>query len=187
MSRKDQHENFVKAREAVTRFLTHRGASHQYLACIPLQPHEIAEEFFDVLPYALVAESEHDPEFYDACVALFEFHTQENEPLPAPLAVFVLDVLRGKRARPTTRGRKKKNRLRDRAIRYAVQIAFTVEPTLAVYSSEKRDGEVDSACEIVADCLNEMGEMITLENVKQIWKRGGPLLCEAHVREGTKL
>lgn len=109
---------------------------------------------------ALVLESRDSKVAYDACVLIVEQYGDKRA-LPAPLAGFVRDVLRGQHRRLWKPGQSLfKNLVRDAnicaAIEYAVQLGFK--------ATRNDVSSPDSACDLVAKCFE-----LQYEAVRKVW------------------
>lgn len=117
----------------------------------------------------LVDRASTDQGSYDACFRMVEAFMALNRALPATLARFVLDVLQGKISRPTKNkqgGRPSKGD-RDAAIIKAV--AYT--EARGIKPTRNTEGSPTSGCDIVSQCLVDLGEPISYEGVKSVWRR----------------
>lgn len=117
----------------------------------------------------LVQNAARDQNDYDLCTLLVETCANLHRPLPSPLAQFVLDVLYGKISRPTKNkqgGRPSKGG-RDVAIIKAV--AYT--EARGIKPTRNTEGSPTSGCDIVSQCLVDLGEPISYEGVKSVWRR----------------
>lgn len=117
----------------------------------------------------LVQNAARDQNGYDLCTLLVETYANLHRPLPSPLAQFVLDVLYGKISRPTKNkqgGRPSKGD-RDAAIIKAV--AYT--EARGIKPTRNTEGSPTSGCDIVSQCLVDLGEPISYEGVKSVWRR----------------
>lgn len=115
-----------------------------------------------------VRESESSMLAWEGCIQFVERYISNSRPIPKPLAKFVITGLRDSKSRPTRRGRSKytnmqRNFLLIRSIRLALEADPEMNPTRNEAST------TTSACDLVADCLKELGVYIEYTTVAKVW------------------
>lgn len=103
---------------------------------------------------------------WDACSFLVEMLTAEGSPIPVPLAAFIACAHRGEARRPPAPKRKPS---RDYIISMAVRIA--VDGPLHIYRNSA--SPTLCACDLVSDCLVEIGDPLTYDGVARVAQRTG--------------
>ena len=118
----------------------------------------------------LLEAAETEPIAYDACSELVMHASYHEIPLPEDLAWFAHEVMCGKKTRPRKRGQEpSKNVWRNTRIIFAVHHALREDPSLHATRNEATNAE--SACDIVAECLQEIGFNLKYKTVADIWRR----------------
>lgn len=116
---------------------------------------------YEVKPDALdglIEDSRSDRLAYDAALALAEHFLVGGQPLPRPLAEFVIHALHGHEGERPQKKRgisPTKNHRRDLTIHRAVSLAMRLDGDLKPTRNEA--SSVVSASDVVADCLQEIG------------------------------
>lgn len=118
----------------------------------------------------LLEVAEIDPIAFDVCCELVLHACFHDMPLPEDLAWFAYHVMNGKKSRPRKRGQERsKNVWRNARIIMAVRHALHADPSL---KATRNDATVaDSACDIVSECLQEIGFNLSYKTVADIWRR----------------
>lgn len=115
-----------------------------------------------------VALARNVPKFWDVAVLAVQHYSRIGIPLPQALADLVIDAMRGEAKRPTKRGRPA-NDDRDRVIMLAIDSVIESFPEISATRNEAT--ETISACEIVADVLNDNGLILDSRSVEKIWSK----------------
>jgi hypothetical protein len=118
---------------------------------------------------SLIFKAGNDPVAYDALKHIACELLRHGDPIPEPLASFVVEVLQEKRKRPNQSGRYEgANAQRDHMIALAVFKA--TELGLSETRNDATPGEI-SACDAVAEALKNLGQTpSSYKRVKEIWQ-----------------
>lgn len=117
---------------------------------------------------SLIDLAKHDPIAWDAAKELTAKFLEQEYPLPIELRQFTIDLLRGSE-RPKKQGRYKiENLYRDQCVADAIYTLH--ECGFKPLTKNSNDSENNSACHVVVEALAKLGDMISYEAVRSIWK-----------------
>ncbi len=116
----------------------------------------------------LVDLAKNDPIAWDATKELISKILEQGDPLPVELRQFTIEVLRGGE-RPKKQGRyRTENLYRDQCVADAI---YTLnECGFKPLTKNSNESENNSACHVVVEALAKLGDMISYDAVKSIWK-----------------
>lgn len=116
----------------------------------------------------LVELAKNDPIAWDATKELAVKILEQEDPLPTELRQFTIGVLRGSE-RPKKQGRyRAENLYRDQCVADAI---YTLnECGFTPLTKNSNESENNSACHVVVEALAKLGDMISYDAVKSIWK-----------------
>ncbi len=116
----------------------------------------------------LVELSKNDPTAWDAAKELAAKILEQGDPLPAELRQFTIEILRGS-DRPKKQGRYRAENLhRDQCV--ADSIYTLNECGFKPLTKNSNESENNSACHIIVEVLAKLGDAISYDAVKSIWK-----------------
>lgn len=116
----------------------------------------------------LVELAKNDPIAWDATKELTAKILEQGDPLPVELRQFTIEILRGGE-RPKKQGRyKAENLYRDQCV--ADSIYTLHECGFKPLTKNSNESENNSACHVVVEALAKLGDMISYDAVKSIWK-----------------
>ena len=116
----------------------------------------------------LVDLAKNDSIAWDAAKELVAKILEQGDPLPAELRQFTIEILRGGE-RPKKQGRHKaENLYRDQCV--ADSIYTLHECGFKPLTKNSNESENNSACHVVVEALAKLGDMISYDAVKSIWK-----------------
>lgn len=116
----------------------------------------------------LVDLAKNDPIAWDATKELTAKILEQGDPLPAELSQFTIEILRGSE-RPKKQGRyRAENLYRDQCVADAI---YTLnECGFKPLTKNSNESENNSACHVVVEALAKLGDVISYDAVKSIWK-----------------
>lgn len=116
----------------------------------------------------LVELAKNDSIAWDATKELTVKILEQEDPLPAELRQFTIEILRGGE-RPKKQGRyRAENLYRDQCV--ADSIYTLHECGFKPLTKNSNESENNSACHVVVEALAKLGDMISYDAVKSIWR-----------------
>lgn len=116
----------------------------------------------------LVEFAKYDPIAWDATKELIAKILEQGDPLPPELLQFTIKVLRGEEG-PNKQGRyRAENLYRDQCVADAIYTLH--ECGFKPLTKNSNDSQNNSACHVVVEALAKLGDMISYEAVRSIWK-----------------
>jgi len=116
----------------------------------------------------LIDLAKHDPIAWDAARELTVKILEQEDPLPPELRQFTIEILKGDE-RPKKQGRyRAENLYRDQCV--ADSIYTLHECGFKPLTKNSNESENNSACHIVVEALAKLGDMISYDAVKSIWR-----------------
>jgi hypothetical protein len=116
----------------------------------------------------LVELAKNDPIAWDGTKELTAKILEQGDPLPAELRQFTIEILRGCE-RPKKQGRYRAENLhRDQCV--ADSIYTLHECGFTPLTKNSNESENNSACHVVVEALAKLGDVISYDAVKSIWK-----------------
>ncbi|MBX9923877.1 MAG: hypothetical protein K2Y01_07180 [Rhabdochlamydiaceae bacterium] len=116
----------------------------------------------------LVELTKHHPTAWDAAKELAAKILEQGDPLPPELRQFTIKVLRGEEG-PNKQGRyRAENLYRDQCVADAIYTLH--ECGFKPLTKNSNDSQNNSACHVVVEALAKLGDMISYEAVRSIWK-----------------
>jgi len=117
----------------------------------------------------LVEFAKYDPLAWDATKELIAKILEQGNPLPPELCQFTIKVLRGEEG-PNKQGRyRAENLYRDQCVADAIYTLH--ECGFKPLTKNSNDSQNNSACHVVVEALAKLGDMISYEAVRSIWKK----------------